>query len=445
MSASIDPASQSTSKSQSNSTSGSQPSSSGNTENLERNPLSIRTHVDEPVSFLETTRGEHETGYGPILEKSAADRLLLDVIHDGDVIPAELLVDNNNKPFAERDYFDAYHKERDWGASLVAKHLAKELGLGGFLNVNIARVVMDFGRFPGVTPPEAAHLDRRAINYPFAELLSHTQKKRVLEHYYDGISDAYEPYVSRTNIKIAIHTYDTHNESGTRRPPLSILTRSVGYQVLSEMPFGVFDPLYPDILGMFTADRILRDRLSLTLEKAGYSVEHNYPYLLPDGSVEVRSQVWSFFHHLRGAFEKAHPHTKREESYRAVWDMLADTNLRSSTSEALRSYLHFFRRVPPSKEEKFERSRQAYAAICRFLDEEGHDFIDAYRVDSQRSSSLGIEVRKDLVYEFDDEGRAVAPKDDAAREIAGVLAKALREYFETDRPSSVSPPTRKGD
>ena len=53
----------------------------------------------------------------------------------------------------------------------------------------------------------------------------------------------------------------------------------------------------------FTVDQILRDRISLTLEK-GIPVAHNYPYLLPEGSIEVRHQVWRFFKWLQTHFEK---------------------------------------------------------------------------------------------------------------------------------------------
>ena len=105
-------------------------------------------------------------------------------------------------------------------------------------------------------------------------------------------------------MKIAIHTYDRYIESGTERPATSIMTRSIGYQTESEMPFGLFDPLYPDVLSEFTADRVLRDRISLTLEKKQIPVAHNYPYCLPEGSLEVRYQVWAFFHALQDGILK---------------------------------------------------------------------------------------------------------------------------------------------
>ena len=105
---------------------------------------------------------------------------------------------------------------------------------------------------------------------------------------------------SGKDIKIAIHTYDTHNKTGTIRPHLSLLTRSFGYQNENEMPYGVFDPLYPDVLAEFTCDRVLRDRISLTLEKIGLPVAHNYPYLLPDGSGDAFSGMVIFFEAARG-------------------------------------------------------------------------------------------------------------------------------------------------
>ena len=237
----------------------------------------------------------HDDPDATILPEKTRDTILIDVIHDGDWIPEEFTLDENGKPIPEEQFLDAYYYERDWGASMVAGEIASFLGLPGHYSVNVARVLMDFGRFPGPTPKDADHLHRFALNYPFSKLLSYQQKKRVLENYYDDISGIMENAISGKDIKIAIHTYDTHNKTGTIRPHLSLLTRSFGYQNENEMPYGVFDPLYPDVLAEFTCDRVLRDRISLTLEKIGLPVAHNYPYLLPDGSVEMRSQVWLFF------------------------------------------------------------------------------------------------------------------------------------------------------
>ena len=61
------------------------------------------------------------------------------------------------------------------------------------------------------------------------------------------------------------------------------------------MPFGVFDPLYPDILAEFTVDRVLRDRISLTLEKIASLSLIIIHIFFPEGSTEVRHLVWRFF------------------------------------------------------------------------------------------------------------------------------------------------------
>jgi hypothetical protein len=393
--------------------------------------LAYRTQCDEPLAFVPTT-GAPAGPYA--LPAEIQPRLLVHVIHDGDVIPAELLVDGSGAPIAEEVFRDHYERERDWGASLVAGELCRHLGLAGFWRVEIARAIMDFGRFPGITTRNDDYLTRHAINYPFSTLLGFDQKRRILEHYYDAISERYNEIAPPVQVKLAIHTYDTFNQSGTRRPPASIITRCVGYQVRSEMPFGVFDPLYPDILGEFTSDRILRDRLSLTMESAGIHTEHNYPYLLPDGSVEVRSQVWSFFRIARQAFEAAYPETKNEPAFHMVWRMLLDTNLRSSQSEMLRSYLHAFRRVPEGREAELEAARRAYERIGAFLRHDDHAFVESFRHMPGRPSALGIELRKDIVFELDAHGRPVAPRPHEASRIAEVIARALHVYFTEDSP-----------
>ncbi len=390
-----------------------------------------RTRCDQPVAFVST----HNAGVAEYqLPQNARERLMIDVIHDGSVIPEEFLIDSHGKPVHHDQFWHHYQLERDWGASMVAKELARLLGVDGFLEVQIARVLIDFGRFPGITPKDADYVSRHAINYPFSDILDYEQKRRVLEHYYDAISEHFNALVSRRQVKIAIHTYDTYNSSGTRRPPMSILTRCVGYQIKSEMPFGVFDPLYPDILGEFTCDRILRDRISISLEMAGIHTEHNYPYLLPDGSVEVRSQVWNFFRMARAAFEEEQPDTVEDPAFERVWKMLLDTNLRSSASEMLRSYIHAYRRVPLAREQDFITARCAYERICEFVRRDNNRFTERYRVSRMRPSALGIEIRKDLVYHFDGAGQPVAPNPDEAHRLAGILARAIHTYFTEDCP-----------
>lgn len=368
-----------------------------------------------------------------------ANRLMIDVVHDGCWIPEEFMTGRDGRRITLADIEEDYVRERDWGASLVAERLAQNLGLPAYHRVNVARVLMDFGRFPGSTPRLADHLHRYAINYPFSKLLGYRQKKRLLEAYYDEVSRGFEPELAGKLVKIAIHTYDTYNDSGTERPPVSLMTRSIGYQTESEMPWGLFDPLYPDILGEFTADRILRDRISLTLEKSQIAVEHNYPYLLPEGSLEVRYQVWAYFRHLRREFERAHPDSQGDPNFGLVWRMLCDTNLRSSESEALRSYLHMFRRAPPNQLAQFEAAEIAYEGLAAFWRQNKQRILDDYRFSPERPSALAIEIRKDIVAELDDEGRPIRARWDRIHRIADAIADAVAVYLREDREVHAGP------
>ena len=62
---------------------------------------------------------------------------------------------------------------------------------------------------------------------------------------------------------------------------------------------------------------------------------------------------------------------------------------------------------------------------------------DGYRRSEDRPSSLGVEVRKDLVCTFDPEtGRPRKPtpeQKDTARQIAEAMAGAISTFIETDR------------
>ena len=384
-----------------------------------------RTDAAEPFEFV-PIRPEGTT------PDPAVQRLVtIDTVHDGDRIPADLL----DSPAAERlascgALWDAYVLERDWGANLIAYHVARELGLAGYHRVNLARVVMDYNRLPGSTPPGVRYFDRLAISDPFAACLDHPQKMDVLEHYYDVISDKMEQAIGDKLLKVSIHTYDVQNASQTERPEVSILTRSESYQRDSALPYGVFDPLFPDRLAESCANRVLRDRLALTLQKAGLRVEHNYPYCLPDGSIEVRCQPWFFFNFLRKQFEKRFPESVGSEAYTRVWRMLLNTNLRRVDSEMLRGYLHRYRRVPEDQTQAFSASASAYVTIRTFLREQP-ELIEAYRASPARPSTLGIEVRKDLVWRFED-GNPVAPREGRARFIAQLIAEAVYRYLSED-------------
>ena len=175
----------------------------------------------------------------------------------------------------------------------------------------------------------------------------------------------------------------------------------------------------------------MRDRISLTLEKNRIPVAHNYPYLLPDGSVEVRHQVWSFFAWLQEQYSKNHPSTVNNEAFIRVWDMLLDTNLRSAQASAIRSILHMYRNPPQGTEEFYDKIVQAYMGIQSFMND--RDIVDEYRKSSTRAMSFGIEVRKDLLWEFNAYGEPIRLRPERGLFIADKIAEAITIYLCTDR------------
>lgn len=385
-----------------------------------------------PYEFVEVKR----TGDHPVPEEYRK-RIFIHTVHDGDCIPRQFMLDEDGQPKVDPKLVQKrFIEERDWGADLVAKKIASAMGVKGFGRARVARVLLDFNRFPGSTPHDDSirPLERLAINYPFTAVLDHAQKVRLLEKYYDGISDFIERHLlSDTLIMLAIHTYDEHNPTRTRRPHLSLLSSMAGYQRESRMPFGIFDPMYPDVLGESTCSRILRDRVSLNLERTGMRVSHNHPYPLPEGSMEVRAQVWFFFDYLRRRFQEEFPGTIGDPAYELVWRMLLNTNLRMAEAEALRSYLHRYRRLHPDDVQKFNEARLAYETIDRYLDD---DKVRDFRLSKDRPSSLGLEVRKDLVTTIDPKTGYPLPASpeqiDQATLIGNVVANAITTYFETD-------------
>lgn len=384
------------------------------------------TELSAPIELVRVD------GDGRGLPRGLATRISIDTVHDGDVIPAHLLEAPAIRALERSgELWRAYVRERDWGANMVAHHLARLLGLEGYRRVNVARVVMDYNRFPGSSPPRADHFNRLAISPPLSDAMTYEQKRDVLERYYDRVSAGMERAIDGKLIKLAIHSYDVHNASLTERPELSLITRSQSYQASSHLPFGQFDPLFPDVLMESSTDPVLRDRIALTLEKLGVRVEHNYPYCLPDGSLEVRCQPWMFFRYVRGRFDAAHPEKVGRQSYERVWDMLLNTNHRRADSEVLFGYLHRFRRPSHGAGAEMAAARRAYEAICAFV-QETPELIDEYRRMPDRMSAMGIEVRKDLLWRFEG-GEPVEPLELNARDIASKIAEAITIYFETDR------------
>ncbi|QTD51101.1 hypothetical protein [Sulfidibacter corallicola] len=399
-----------------------------------------------PVEFVRSEGLETPIGKrpGPFYD----DTVMIHTIHGGDVIHPSYYQDLTRifpRSQIEKKTTEYYAVEKDWGANQVAWKLVEYLGMAGYWRVNTARAVMDFGRFPGITPPGASYQNRFAISYPFSYALDFMQKRRLLELEYDAISRTYERVTPSKVVKIAIHTYDPFNPgeeghlTGTLRPEISILSRSASFQEQKRMPIGLFDRLYPDDLGDYTADRKLTNRLALTLQKGALGVSINFPYLMPDGCVEIRSQVWYFFNYLKKVFGERHPDTQEKRAYKMVWDLLLDTNLRSSSSESLRSFIHMYRTAPRGYEEIFHQARLAYEHISNEFHEHRQALINSFINSKHRLSTLGIEVRKDLVWRFKDKHArqpVFGPEGvrwENIKHIAKLLAEGIVEYFETDQ------------
>ncbi|RMG06483.1 MAG: hypothetical protein D6731_25730 [Planctomycetota bacterium] len=389
----------------------------------------LADRIDDPFVFVPVVAKHAETAV-PELHR---DAILVDTVHDGDLIPRKYLERDGRAVLPKNVVQSAFARERDWGADLVAEHLARWLGLAGYHRVAVARVLLDFNRFPGTTPPGADDpLGRLSINPPFAAALTHPEKMSLLEEVYDGISDRMERALAGKLIRLGIHTYDEHNPNLTRRPTVSLITRPASYQQNSRMPFGVFDPMYPDELGESTCSRTLRDRISLNLERAGFRVGHNHPYLLPEGCIDVRSQVWVFFLYLRRRFELERPETREDPAFRRVWTMLLNTNLRLAEAESLRGFLHRYRRVGADVLPAFQAAQRAYEEVREFVSQSR--VVTDFRRSHHRPSSLVIEVRKDVVAELDPETRLplrLIPEN--ASRIAKVIAGAVTTFLTTDR------------
>ena len=373
--------------------------------------------------------------------------LFVYTIHDGAIIPED--------PFAraDPDILDAvktmFINERDWGANKVAEMLAQKLDLSGFHKVNLARAVLDFGRFPGISDPDDTHLTRMSIIDPVSRL-DRRQICKVLAQF-DRISDGLEFYLEeklpdedigkRELLQIAIHTYDEHNRSGTRRPAVSLILQPHTYRDEARLSWELFDPLFPHQLAEFTGDRTLAYRLASTLERRYLPVGLNFPYPLPEGSVELRSQVWYFFRYLR----KHHREwmlnrsiTPDPEVVDLVWNMLINPNRRDMHSFILSSYLHEHKSVPKNsilpEKLRLEEAAMVYDSIHRFMAEDPR-VVTHYRFAPCRPSSLAIEVRKDWLMEGINTDHGFLPariRLDRAEELADALAEAIHNYIEVD-------------
>ena len=389
-----------------------------------------------PVPPLRSVPGLEPARY--VGDELPGERILIYTIHDGRSTPSLALTALTKHPEVRH----AYRKERDWGANLVAGHLARHLGLGGYLKVELARVLLDFGRLPGRSRADVAHLERRAIFPPAGELLSLAATERLL-----GCYDRLEAILTRRlagkALSIAIHTYDPLDDDGRLRPELSLITgRAAGGQTqpragverLTPGAESAYDPLFPMDLRELACASALSGRALANLERSGRQVALNIPYDLHAGSVELRAQGRFFFDYLRRRFNQALPGAE-SASHLRVWAMLADIGRRDPASRVLHGFLHRSRPAPVGHEWECADGRRAYREIARFLGTHRDELIPDYRFVDDRPSTLAIEVRKDLLCELDNDGAVAGLRLDAqhvARDVARQLAAAVAAYLRRD-------------
>ncbi len=390
----------------------------------------ITEHLEvvEHVPVRETRRTRSGRG-----ANGTDDQALVFTIHDGDQLPRHLFGDRTEEILDRPQTRAAYLRERDWGANLVARHLAREIGSSGYARINLARVAMDFGRFPGISSVGEEYLRRHALFPPLEHHFSEQTRYEILRQYYDGTALAFTRYLTGPRVTVSVHTYDPLNHTGTRRPQVSLVARSLEYQQTSTMPPYIFDPLFPPELCEATCERLMTYQALADLERDGWYTALNYPYIMPEGSVEIRAQVWLFFRYLRREFTAVFPETRELPGYQRVWQLLFDVIRRSTDAERLRGYLHRYREAPRGAETLFAEARQAYGEVKRFLDGNRELLLDGYRFSDERLSCLGIEVRKDLLCDIDRQRHRIRPRADAednAHRIAACIAPAVRAYLE---------------
>ncbi len=364
------------------------------------------------------------------------DQVLVDSIHDGHIIPSSL---GTLSDAAWKDLEFAYTDERDWGAHYVADAVTRHLGLRDYKKVRLMRPLLDFNRFAGINELSLGHDHRDAIFPPMSVHLNRRQCRTLMEEGYDRIDDALESWIEGKKIKLAIHTYRPANDIGTQRPAVSLITQSASYERQTDLRRASFYEFYPRQLVEFTADRMLTYRMASYLEQSFVPTGLNTPYLLPDGSVEMRAQVWLFIRFLREHYEEkgtvAHRGTRE---YEAVWNMLLGTNGRSAEATSLREQLHQAARVPKSQDLDFQKLQEIYDGIRQYLGVNHGQIVAEYRFSPERTSCIIIEVRRDYFLEMEPgphgHDRPVSVNMDRVETVCQAIAAATRDYLKNDLP-----------
>ncbi len=93
-----------------------------------------------------------------------------------------------------------------------------------------------------------------------------------------------------------------------------------------------------------------------------------------------------------------------------------------------------FRKPPPGDEALFRAAREEYERINAFIAREQDVLVDQYRDALYRPSTILIEIRKDLIWNFES-GVPTGPREDNAQFIARKIAVAIQQYLDLDRPT----------
>ena len=225
-------------------------------------------------------------------------------------------------------------------------------------------------------------------------------------------------------LKIAIHTYDPYNDSGTERPHVSLVTRTIGYQLESRMPFGVFDPLYPDILAEFTVDRVLRDRISLTLKKIASLSLIIIHIFFPKEVQRFVTWYGVSFHGFSNALRMP---TLRQLEILHMVGYGRCYKIPTSDLHKQENYVVFFTCIDVRRWKQPDYTNilsMPIATYTSFVSQDNKKIVTEYRNSQERCMSLGIEVRKDLVWKFDKDGIPIEPQPDFALRIAKKICQS---------------------
>ncbi len=379
-------------------------------------------------------------------DPAVADPICLFTLHDGDAVPRDALGTDADTVAAHPELNAAFVRRRDWGASLVAREIGDALGLKRRANVPLARVILDAGRFPGVSPRGVPPSTRRAVSPPLADLITGETKHHLIAHYYDAIARGLARWMTDARIILNVRTYMPDGPHCRPASSIQIVNRRMRYTAQDpspgQPPDGVFDPLFPATLFGPNCNRSLMLQTVVDQAPDARAARLDHAYMMPEGSVEIRTQVWAFFRFLRRRFNEVFPRTRDDIAYRITWAMLLDVTRRSLDAELLRGYLHSYREAPADQRALFAEARRAYVAIGRFLDLHQETLVHGYRFSTERPSCITVEVRKDLFFELDLErgtARRRADAVDNARAVAQGIAPLVLENLHAFFPDTVWP------